>query len=139
MAGVTLKDYVKHLSIPVELLDTTISDKHTQEVSRFLEWRRVAPYLKLDDSETEEVNLDGNNEGEKRYLTLKKWKRKFAFKATYKRLIEALLESGRADHAEDVCKLMTNLVTQKGVFKLASYTVLFVQTLRQLYNVLRPA
>ena len=93
MAGVTLEDCVKHLSIPVELLGTTISDKHTQEVSRFLEWRRVAPYLKLDDSEIEEVNLDGNNEGEKRYLTLQKWKRKlkFAFKATYKRLIEARL------------------------------------------------
>ena len=93
MAGITLEDCAKHLSIPVELLDTTISDKHTQEVSRFLEWRRVAPYLKLDDSEIEEVNLDGNNEGEKRYLTLQKWKRKlkFAFKATYKRLIEARL------------------------------------------------
>ena len=50
--------------------------------------------------------MDGNNEEERRYKSLQTWKRKFAFKAVYKRLIEALLECGRVDHAEEVCKLL---------------------------------
>ena len=80
-----------------------------------MEWRRVAPYLKLNDSEVDEVDLDGKSELEKRLKTLQKWKRKFAFKATNKRLIEALLECGRADHAEKVCKLLASLAPQNGV------------------------
>ena len=121
MAGVTLEDCVKQFSISVELLDTTVSDKHIDEVSRFLEWKRVAPYLKLDDSEVDKVNSDGKDELERRFKTLQKWKRKFSFKATYKSLIQALLDSGRAKHAEKVCKLLASLAPQKGVYILTSY------------------
>ena len=47
--------------------------------------------------------MDGNNEEERQYKSLHTWERKFAFK---KGLIEALLECGRVDHAEEVCKLL---------------------------------
>ena len=114
MAGITLWDCVREFSVPVELLDNKITDEHIREVSRFLQWRRVAPYLKLNDSEIEAVDLDGNNEEEKRYKSLLTWKRKFAFRAIYRSLIEALLECGRADHAEEVCKLLASLTPQKG-------------------------
>jgi len=69
-----------------------------------LQWRRVAPYLMLEDSEIEAVELDGNNEEERQYKSLQTWKRKFAFK---KRLIEALLECGRSTVLRKyVCKLL---------------------------------
>ena len=106
MAGVTLDDCVRQFSLSVELLDSAVSGEDIQEVSKFLQWRRVAPYLELNQSEFEEIDSDGKNEQEKRRNTLLKWKGKFAFKATYKKLIMALLESGRADHAEEVCKLL---------------------------------
>ena len=51
VAGVTLGDCVREFNISVELLDKEVSDEHTWEISKFLQWRRVAPYLKLDDSE----------------------------------------------------------------------------------------
>ena len=113
MAAVTLVDCVREFNVPVELLDKRVSDEHIRAVSRFLQWRKVAPYLMLDDPEIEAVELDGNNEEERRYKSLQTWKRKFAFKAVYKRLIEALLECGRADHAEKVFKL---LAPQRGVY-----------------------
>lgn len=118
MAGVTLEDCVREFSIPVELLDERISDEHILEVSRFLEWRTVARWLKLDDTEVDEVDCGNESEQDKRYKTLQKWNRKFAFKATYERLIEALLESGRADHAEKVCKVLqlSSVAAQKGTF-----------------------
>ena len=132
MAGVTLEECVREFSISAELLDKRVSDDHLREVSKFLQWRKVAPYLKLDDSEVEAVDLDGNSEQEKRYKSLQTWKSKFAFKATNKRLIEALLECGRADHAEEVCKLLASLAPQKGVY-IATYTLLIVLTVRQLF------
>ena len=115
MAGVTLEDCVREFSISEELLYKRISDDHILEVSMFSEWRTVARWLKLNDSEVRAINSEGNSEQEKQQKTLQMWTRKFAFKATYKRLIEALLESGRADHAEKVCQKLSSLAAQKGI------------------------
>ena len=70
MAGVTLEECVREFSISAELLDKRVSDEHLWEVSKFLQWRKAAPYLKLDDSEVKAVDLDGNSEQEKRYKSL---------------------------------------------------------------------
>jgi len=118
-------------SISVELLDTAVSDEHIRAVSKFWEWRTVAPHL-LEAREIKEVDVDQKYEQEKRHKSLQKWKSKFAFRATYKKLINAFLESARADHAEEVCKLLASLAPQKGLY-VTSYSVLFVQTLSQLY------
>jgi len=80
----------------------------------------------LDDPEIEAVELDGNNEEERRYKSLQTWKRKFAFKAIYRRLIEAFLECDRADHAEKVCKL---LAPQRGVYITIFILKVFLLTL----------
>ena len=62
------------------------------------------------------------DEQDKRRKTLEKWMSKFAFKATYKNLIQALLDSGRGDHAEEVCKLLEKgILWQIDVNKLYRY------------------
>ena len=143
MAGVTLEDCVREFRIPVELLDIRVSDEHLLKVSEFLQWKRIAPYLKLEDSEVEAIDLGGSSEQEKRYKTLQTWKNKFAFKATYKRLIEALLESGRADHAEKVCKMLSSLATQKGTCITRQLPICVIctdtETANYYADVLRPA
>ena len=106
MAGITLDDCIEHFDLAAEVLDAKCSDEHILDVSRFLDWRGVARYLKLSDSEVGAVDSDGRDEQDKRRKTLQNWKSKFAFKATYRNLIQALLDSGRADHAEEVCKLL---------------------------------
>ena len=105
--AVTLVDCVREFNVPVELLDKRLSDEHIRAVSRFLQWRRVAPYLMLEDSEIEAAELDGNNEEERQYKSLYTWERKFAFK---KGLIEALV--GSTVLRKYVCKL---LAPQRGV------------------------
>lgn len=64
MAGVTLEDCVKQFGISVELLEATVSADHIRDVSKFWDWRRVAPQL-ISDSEVEEVDLDEKTEQEK--------------------------------------------------------------------------
>ena len=106
MAGITLDDCTEHFDLATEVLDAKCSDEHILDVSRFLDWKGVARYLKLTDSELDAVESDGRDERDKQHKTLQKWMSKFAFKATYRNLIQALLDSGRADHAEKVCKLL---------------------------------
>ena len=106
MAGITLNECIQRFDLADEVLDAECSNKHIADVSRFLDWRGVAQYLKLTDSDVNAVDSDGRDEQDKRHKTLEKWKSKFAFKATYRNLIQALLDSGRGDHAEEVCELL---------------------------------
>ena len=106
MAGITLDECIQQFDLADEVLDAKCSDKHILDVSRFLDWKGVASYLKLTGSDMGEVDSDGRDEAGKQHKTLQKWKSKFAFKATYRNLIQALLDSGKGDHAEEVCKLL---------------------------------
>ena len=42
------------------------------------------------------------------YTSLELWKDKFAFKAKFRVLVEALLKIGSADQAEQVCRLLVS-------------------------------
>ena len=106
MAGVTLEELVKEVGVAPEALDKRCSDDHLRSISLFLDWQTVAPHLGLSETDQEGIESDGKKEPVKRLKTLVDWKAKFAFKATYRRLIEVLLTTGRADHAEEVCKLL---------------------------------
>ena len=100
MGTVTLEDLVKHFDLSDESLNRECTDEHITDLSQYLDWKILASYLELTEPEVDEVDSDGKNEQEKRLKALQKWKRKSAFKATYKKLIQALLKSGRADHAQ---------------------------------------
>ena len=118
MAGVTLEELVKKVGVAPEALHERCSDDHLRSISLFLDWRSVAPHLGLSETEREEIESDGKKHSGKKLKTLEKWKSKFVFQATYRRLIEVLLTIGRADHAEEVCKLLP-----KGIKCLCMYTV----------------
>ena len=125
MAGITLDDCIQRFDFTDEVLDAKCSDEHILDVSRFLDWKGVARYLKLTESEVDAVDSDGRDEQDKRRKTLEKWMSKFAFKATYRNLIQALLDSGRGDHAEKVCELL-----QKGNMANTSNVLLTVLGMR---------
>jgi len=54
----------------------------------------------------EAAEMDANSEVERRRKILATWSARFAFKAKYRVLIEALLKIGRADQAEKVCRVL---------------------------------
>ena len=85
------------------MLDQKCSNEHLTDISRFLDWRGVTPYLGLDDIDRRQIESK-TTEHEKGPETLRLWKKKYGFKTKFKILVVALLKIGNAEQAEKVCK-----------------------------------
>ena len=107
MAEITLDELVKETKMCSERLNERISDDHLCKIAVFLtSWRTVTPHLKLSENDLDAIERECKDEREKSLKALRKWKGKFAFKATYKKLVEVLLSLGMADVAEKICRLL---------------------------------
>ena len=73
-----------------------------------MEWQLTGFYLELTKSDIVAVDGDYRSVDEKRIGMLGRWKEKFAFKATYRVFIEALLSCGKASDAIDACKAIVS-------------------------------
>ena len=73
-----------------------------------VEWQLIGFHLELTKSDIVAVNGDYGSVDEKRIGMLGRWKEKFAFKATYRLLIEALLSCGKASDAIEACKAIVS-------------------------------
>ena len=114
MAEITLDDLLKETEIRPERLNECISDDHPCEIALFLtSWRTVAPHLKLSENDLEAIERECKDEQEKRLKALQKWKGKFGFKATYRKLVEVLLSLAMADVAEKICRLLKGKCIEK--------------------------
>ena len=69
-----------------------------------MEWQLIGLHLKLTDSDIAAVDGDNRTVDEKRVGVLRRWKERFAFKATYLVLVQALLACGRTSDAVNACK-----------------------------------
>ena len=112
MEPVRLNELLNYVGISELVIDQSCSEEHIKLLSVSLKWRSVAPHLGLSAADIEEIEFDSKVESERRLKTLQMWKDKYAFKATYKELVKALLTVGNASHAHDVCKL---LKSEKGM------------------------
>ena len=94
--------------IASDSIDKECNDDHILKISRFLEnWELVASFLGLKPPQIEEVKHDSNHDLKlMRLKALRKWKSLFAFNATYRVLLGALLESGSTEQAFQVCRLL---------------------------------
>ena len=97
-------------------------DDHLLTISMQLEqWELVATWLGLTAAEREAIK--GNNQTIEmmRYNTLKKWKSKALLSgtATYRVLLQALLDCGCNDQVKQVCSLLKELLLyqQKNILK----------------------
>ena len=107
MAAITLEELLKEVGVRPEKLNDSISDDHLHEIVLFLtSWQTVASKLCLSEIDQDAIEREGKNEEDKKRKVLQKWKGKFAFKATYRNLVEALLSLSKADIAEKVCRLL---------------------------------
>ena len=110
MAAITLEELLKQVSVNLEKLNDSISDDHLHEIAIFLtSWRKVATYLGLSESDLGDIEREERDEHLKKLKALQKWKGKFGFRATYRKLVEVLLSLARADVAENVCCLVKGI------------------------------
>ena len=111
MAAITLEELLEEVGLHCEKLNNSISDDHLRAIAIFLtSWRKVATYLGLSENDLDDVEREEKDEQDKRVKALQKWKGKFGFKATYRMLVEVLLQLAKADIAEKVLLLLKGMI-----------------------------
>ena len=101
----SLDDLLK--DVPWEKLDQPCRDDHLCEIALSVtKWKSIAPFLCLTEAEEENIEKDfGENETQKIGM-LRKWKKKFGKRATYRKLGQVFWKLGRGDLVEKVRELL---------------------------------
>ena len=78
----------------------------------FREWRVIFGSL-LSELDLGDVDRENTTEEEKRIAALRKWRDRKGHEATYKILVDALLNRGERYQAESLCKTLANHLSDK--------------------------
>lgn len=103
-----LLEIITHAKTTVEHLNRECSKDTTilQQLADYCyPFQIIGQHLNLEEQEMEDIEDDYQRAEQKRLAMLKKWHNKFAHKATYLALVQALANSGRNNQAADVCKI----------------------------------
>ena len=118
-AEISLQDVAAQAGINrLEILDHECSQQVLLGLAKHcVDWQLIGFHLELTKADIVAVDGDFRSIDEKRIGMLGRWKEKFAFKATYRAFIEALLSCGKASDAIEACKaivsgtcMMSNLI-----------------------------
>ena len=106
----------------LDILDQECSEQVLLSLAKHcMDWKTIGHCLALTSVEIEEI-FEAYVIEQKQVGMLRKWKKKFAFKATYRALIEALLSCGKDSDAIAACKAITSSKLHGG-----SHCPLYVQ------------
>ena len=102
----TLQDIATRAGIDkLDIFDQVCSQKMLLNLSKHcVHWKLIGHHLELTEADITAVDEDNQTADEKRAGMLGRWKGKFAFKATYREFVEALLACGRTEDAVDACR-----------------------------------
>lgn len=107
LSRVTLKDIVAETGINLELLERECTQEKLLSLAEYCDPLTVmGRALGLGETQVESIERDYRSTEEKRVVLLMRWKQTFAFMATYKMFIEALLSIGRVQQATEICQLL---------------------------------
>ena len=109
-AELTLQDVATQVGLKtLDVLDQECSQQVLLRLAKHcVDWQLTGFHLELTDGEITAVDGDYRSVDEKRIGMVRRWKEKFAFKATYRVFIEALLSCGRASDAVYACKAIVS-------------------------------
>ena len=101
-----LKDLIERFQLSNDQLDARLGGEEQLRVARVVaNYEILGPELRLTDDEMTAISSEKTRQLQ-RSAMLRIWVQKLAWRATYRRLLEALLECSRADLAEKVCELL---------------------------------
>ena len=75
-------------------------------VNTCVDWKLIGRCVRVPEADLTAVDGDNRTVEEKRVGMMEKWKSNFAYKATYRTFIEALLAEGRCVDAIEACKVI---------------------------------
>lgn len=100
--AITLQDLIDRFHLSKDQLDGEFREEHLVKAARIIADHEVLGQQLGLSNDMATINSEKDTQS-KGLALLKKWRQRSAWKATYCKLIEALLECGRADCARDVC------------------------------------
>ena len=110
-------ELLREYQLTEEVFDRQISDPHLEEISRTssTKWRSLPPHLDIPDTTCTvgDIECDSQNEEERQNNFFFTWKRKKGTRATYRKLVCALLKIGCRGDAEKVCRLLLESVSTR--------------------------
>ena len=110
-------ELLREYKLTEEDSEQCISDPHLEEISRTssMKWRLLPSHLELSDAEKTvgDIERDSQKEDERRNNFFFTWKRKKGTRATYRKLVHALLKIDCRGDAEKVCKLLMESVSTR--------------------------
>jgi hypothetical protein len=91
-----------------------VTDIHLECISRTCckQWKSLPSHLGLEDIVAEDIDKSQKTEREKRHEFLRQWKSTKGSEATYKRLIDALLQIRCKQDAEKVQEMLIESISQ---------------------------
>ena len=109
-ADLTLQDVAAQAGIKsLDILDQECSQHVLLSLAKHcVEWKLIGFHLELTKADIVAVDEDHRTAEQKRVEMLGKWKERFAFTATYRVFIEALLSCGKVSDAIEACKAIAS-------------------------------
>ena len=110
LSKLSLQDVVAQADIKcLDILDQECSQQVLLSLAKHcVDWQLIGFHLELTKADIVAVDGDYQSIDEKRVGMLGRWKEKFAFKATYRVFIKALLSCGKASDTIEGCKAIVS-------------------------------
>ena len=103
----SVEEAADRAGVRLDILSKECSDAVSHDLADFcIKWKLIGERVGLKEADLSAVDGDNRTVKEKRVGMLKEWKSRFAFKATYRALIEALLAEGRSTDAIEACRVI---------------------------------
>ena len=109
----TLAELMQHHQLTEEDCSKQVSNQHLVLFSQSHcgQWRMLPPFLGMETTAAEAIYHGPEEDETKRYTFLLQWQQKKGHKATYKRLINALVKIKRFQDADGVCSELKKSLT----------------------------
>ena len=99
--AITIEELAEKAGLSLECLDLPFHKNHAHILAKFCDpWENIGYHLGLDINDIKEENFTAEKG---KMAMLQSWKERFAYRATYRVLVQALIESGRVQKALDLC------------------------------------
>ena len=103
----TVEDLAEEAGLPLPCLENVFHEEYAPLLAEYCDpWEPIGYHLKLTKVDINTIKNDNETTELKRIATLETWYEKFAHKATYRVLIEALIRSKHAKKALCVCRTL---------------------------------
>ena len=102
---ITANDLAEETDLPIQYLDKIFHEEHAHLLAEFCHpWENISYHLKLTKVDISAIKNDKGTTELRGIAMLETWSEKFAHKATYRVLIEALIQSKCAKQAFNLCR-----------------------------------